>query len=149
MNVDLSQLKIPGPTTTALTAKFWDAVSEGQLIIQFCEECSEAVFYPRLFCPHCWSNRLVWRKASGCGVLKSFTEVHKPGNPGWLDAAPYVVGLVALQEGPTMLSLIIPEKGYSCLVGDLLKFVPMNIGGRILPVFKPLPKERKSLTEEN
>ncbi|MGT2466795.1 OB-fold domain-containing protein [Mesorhizobium atlanticum] len=34
--------------------------------------------------------------------------MHKPGHPGWLPAAPYVVGLIELAEGPTMLSLILP-----------------------------------------
>ena len=81
--MDLDLLKIPGPTITALTAPFWAAAQEGRLSIQHCEDCDNAVFYPRALCPHCWSERLVWKDASGRGRLKSFSVVHKPGHPGW------------------------------------------------------------------
>ena len=137
MSVDLNALKTAGPTITALTKPFWEAAAEGRLKIQRCENCSRAVFYPRPICPHCWSPRLVWKEASGNGRLKSFSEVHKPGHPGWLPAAPYLVGLVELAEGPTMLSFILagtrPLK-----VGDMLQLAPTAIGGRVMPAFKPV-----------
>ena len=137
MPVDLNTLKTAGPTITALTRPFWDAAAEGRLTIQHCEDCGKAVFYPRPICPHCWSRRLVWKDASGRGRLKSFSEVHKPGHPGWLPAAPYVVGLVGLAESPTMLSFIL--RGTRPLhVGDMLQFAPTDIGGRVLPAFKPV-----------
>ncbi|TPM24093.1 zinc ribbon domain-containing protein [Mesorhizobium sp. B2-3-5] len=135
MSVDLNALKTAGPTITALTAPFWNAAAEGRLTIQRCEDCGEAVFYPRPICPHCWSKRLVWQDASGKGRLKSFSEVHKPGHPGWLPAAPYVVGLIELAEGPTMLSFIQPG-ARPPQVGDALLLAPTAIGGRVLPAFK-------------
>lgn len=140
MSVDLDLLKTPGPTITTLTAPFWQAASEGRLVIQSCEACGKAVFYPRPICPHCWSNRLVWREASGRGRLKSFSVVHKPGHPGWLPAAPYVVGLVELEEGPTMLSFIVAEEA-ACAVGQPLVLAPTRIGGRTLPAFRPSAKD--------
>lgn len=135
MSVDLNALKTAGPTITVLTKPFWDAAAEGRLKIQRCEDCGKAVFYPRPICPHCWSKRLVWLDASGKGRLKSFSEVRKPGHPGWLPAAPYVVGLVKLVEGPTMLSFILPG-ARAPSVGDALQLAPTAIGGRILPAFK-------------
>ena len=143
MSVDLNTLKTPAPTITALTQPFWDAAAEGRLKIQHCEDCGKAVFYPRPMCPHCWSKRLVWKEASGRGQLKSFSHVHKPGHPGWLLAAPYVVGLVELAEGPTMLSFILPGTR-SPGVGDPLLLAPTAIGGRVLPAFKPV----ETATEE-
>jgi uncharacterized OB-fold protein len=137
MSVDLDLLKTPDPTITALTAPFWQAAAQGRLVIQRCEACGKAVFYPRPICPHCWSNRLAWREASGRGRLKSFSVVHKPGHPGWLPAVPYVVGLVELEEGPTMLSFIVAEEA-ACAVGQKLTLAPTRIGGRMLPAFKPL-----------
>ncbi|MEW6630656.1 MAG: zinc ribbon domain-containing protein [Pseudomonadota bacterium] len=137
MSVDLDALKTPGPTITALTAPFWEAAAEGRLKIQRCEDCGKAVFYPRPICPHCWSARLVWVEASGKGRLKSFSEVHKPGHPGWLPAAPYVVGLVELAEGPTMLSLILAGT-QPLRVGGMLQLAPTATGGRVLPAFKPV-----------
>jgi uncharacterized OB-fold protein len=137
MTVDLDLLKTPGPTVTALTAPFWEAAAQGRLIVQGCEECGKAVFYPRQICPHCWSDRLVWRDACGRGRLKSFSVVSKPGHPGWLPAAPYVVGLVELGEGPTMLSHIVTPEGHICEVGEALELAPTRIGGRLLPAFRP------------
>ncbi len=98
----LADLNTPGPTIIALTEPFWKAAGDGKLLIQRCEDCGKAVFYPRAICPHCWSRKLRWEPASGRGTLKSFSVVHKPGHPGWIPAAPYVVGLVQLEEGPTM-----------------------------------------------
>lgn len=134
--IDLSTLKVPGPTVIALTKPFWDAAAEGRLLVQRCADCAQAVHYPRAICPDCWSEHLIWEEVSGKAVLKSFSVVLKPGHPGWAPAAPYIVGLVTLAEGPTMLSHIlgaIPPK-----VGDALILAPTNIGGRVLPAFRVL-----------
>ena len=131
----LSELAVPGPTMTALTTPFWAAVEEGRLLIQRCGGCGRAVFYPRAMCPYCWSEDVSWEEASGRGRLKSFSEVWKPGHPGWIPGAPYVVGLVALAEGPVMLSNVLPG-GRAVVVGDAVMFGPTNIGGRVLPCFR-------------
>lgn len=133
---ELADLKIPGPTMIALTEPFWTAAAEGRLVLQQCQACQRSVFYPREICPHCWSDALQWKTASGRGRLKSFSVVEKPGHFGWLPAAPYVVGLVSLAEGPTMLSHIVEAAADLC-VGAPLTLAPTNIGGRVLPAFKP------------
>jgi uncharacterized OB-fold protein len=135
MPIDFNALKTPAPTSTALTQPFWDAAAQGRLKIQHCEDCGKAVFYPRPMCPHCWSKRLVWKEAAGRGQLKSFSHVHKPGHPGWLPAAPYLVGLVELAEGPTMLSFILPGTR-PLQVGDMLQLAPTAISGRVMPAFQ-------------
>ncbi|MDD9983628.1 MAG: zinc ribbon domain-containing protein [Gammaproteobacteria bacterium] len=131
----LSELNVPGPTVTALTEPFWAAAREGRLLIQRCRACGRAVFYPRGLCPHCWAEALDWEEASGAGRLRSFSLVRKPGHPGWTRAAPYMVGLVELREGPTMLSHLLTD-GRSVAVGKSLRFAPTDIGGRILPCFE-------------
>ena len=132
---DLSALNVAGPTVIALTKPVWDAAAEGKLLIQRCGSCGKGVFYPRAICPHCWSEDLTWEEASGEGRLKSFSVVHKPGHAGWLPATPYVVGLVELAEGPTMLSYIHSVEG-TPRVGASLRLAPTNIGGRVLPAFR-------------
>ncbi len=132
----LATLAAPGPTIIALTQPFWSAAASGRLVIQFCEDCTKHVFYPRAICPHCWSVSLVWRDASGFGRLKTFSEVHKPGHPAWLPAAPYTVGLVELAEGPTMTSFILRGKDDGLTIGDQLILTPTRIGGRMLPAFR-------------
>lgn len=133
MNI-LAELRTPGPTVIALTRPFWEAAAEGRLLVQRCEDCGKAVFYPRGICPHCWSPRLKWDEASGRGRLKSFSVVHKPGHPSWLPVAPYVVGLVELEEGPTMTSFILAEDEPA--VGDPVRMRATNIGGRVVPAFE-------------
>ena len=130
----LAALKVPGPTQIALTAPFWAAAADGRLTIQHCDQCGQHVFYPREICPHCWADALRWIDASGRATLKSWSRIHKPGHPGWIAAAPYVVGIVSLQEGPTMLSHILSD---APVVGDALVMRPTMIGGRVLPCFAP------------
>ncbi|MEQ8652706.1 MAG: zinc ribbon domain-containing protein [Kiloniellales bacterium] len=131
---DYAALQIPGPTETALSAPFWQAAAEGKLLIQHCGACDRAVFYPRPLCPHCWADALAWRQASGQGRLASFSEVWKPGHPGWLPVAPFVVGLVGLDEGATMLSHILCSSAPK--VGAAVRFRPTEAGGRRLPFFE-------------
>ena len=137
MITGFSSLDVPGPTITALTAPFWEAAEKGRLLIQRCEACGEALFYPRAQCPHCWSLRLKWLEASGRGRLKSFSVVHRPGHPGWQPVAPYTVGLVELDEGPTMLSFILPSDSAEHHVSEKLVLAPTRIGSRLMPAFRP------------
>lgn len=136
MTATLDDLNVPGPTVTTQTKPFWDAAAEGRLLIQRCAVCDAAIFYPRAQCPHCWSRNLAWEEASGVGVLKSFSCVVKPGHPAWQPIAPYTVGLVALAEGPTMLSLILHDETRQPAIGAALRFAPTRVGKRMLPLFR-------------
>jgi len=145
-NADLDLLKTPGPTITALTAPFWDAAEQGRLLIQNCDDCAKAIFYPRNICPHCWSDRLSWKEATGRGRLKSYSIVHKPGHPGWLPITPYPVGLVELEEGPTMLTFIVRQPDKELAVGNEVEMAPTRIGGRTLPAFRQVTKQERTST---
>lgn len=142
---DFAHLEIPGPTVTQLTRPFWDAAAEGKLLIQRCNGCDESIFYPRPICPKCWSSDLEWTQASGRGTIKSFSQIWKPGHPGWLPVAPYYVGLVELTEGPTMLSHILTNDD-DVEVGSAVEFAPTQAGKHILPFFKIQKKTRSDQT---
>ena len=131
----LATLQVPGPTIVELTRPFWEQAEKGRLMIQRCGGCAAAIFYPRGICPRCWSEHLAWEEASGKATLESYSEVHRPGHPGWIAAVPYVVGLAALSEGPVMTSLVLPGKR-PVSVGDALVFDATSIGGRRLPAFR-------------
>lgn len=134
--MDYDLIKAPGPTVTALTAPFWEAANQGRLMIQHCEDCVRAVFYPRPICPHCWSARLAWRDAEGTGKLRSWSTVHRPGHPAWQPVAPYAVGVVALSEGPTMLSLILKQDERNFALDAAVTVKPTRVAGRLLPAFE-------------
>ncbi|MGH7987787.1 MAG: Zn-ribbon domain-containing OB-fold protein, partial [Candidatus Binataceae bacterium] len=95
------------PTPTAETRPYWEGCARGELLIQRCAECRHYQFFPRLYCSQCLSERVAWIKASGRATVLSFTIVRRPVSPAFADEVPYVVALVTLEEGPTMMTNII------------------------------------------
>ena len=109
---------------------FWDAAATGVLLLPHCCNCDRAHWYPRPFCPHCYSDAVTWQPASGLGTVYAFTALRRvmPVN---------IVAYVRLAEGPMMLTNVI-----GCSLDDLLIeatvcaiFRPTK-EGRMVPVFK-------------
>ena len=94
---------IPLPVPNADTAPFWDAARQGELRLQRCGACGTAQFPPRAFCAACHAAAPSWEAASGRGRLVSHTRVHRPPSPAFKADLPYVVALVALEEGPRLM----------------------------------------------
>jgi uncharacterized OB-fold protein len=133
--LDPRDLIVPAPTPTAETQRFWRACGEGELLLQHCDACGRWVFYPRALCPHCWSDALHWRAASGTGVVRSFTIVHKPGHPGWAAAAPYTVAVIDLAEGPRMLTALVGVEPDDVRIGADVEVRFEKVGEFTLPFF--------------
>ena len=74
-------------------------------MIQRCRDCQRAYFYPRPFCPRCFSFDVEWFEASGKGKLYSFVINHRP--PPGFEPEPYVIAVVELEEGPRMMTNLI------------------------------------------
>ena len=103
----------PIPAVTFETAPYWEGARRHELHIQRCAACGQRQFYPRLYCTKCFSDRVEWIKASGRAKVTTFTIVRRPVSPAFADDVPYVVALVTLEEGPTMMTNIVgcpPEK---------------------------------------
>ena len=75
-------------------------LERGKLGFQHCEDCSSAVFYPRVLCPFCGVASLLWETSSGRGTVYATTTVYRR------DAEPYNVALVDLDEGFRMMSRV-------------------------------------------
>ena len=134
----LAELDVPGPTHTALSAPFWDAAERGELVVQRCRDCKAAIFYPRRICPYCWCDDLSFEPVSGRGALRTWSTIVRPGHFAWVPAAPYAIGLVALEEGPTLLTQLRAEpEGLSA--GLPMRVVFVRVGGHTLPLFEPVP----------
>ena len=95
-------LPVPTPETEA----FWAGCRNGELLIQRCSQCGEHQFYPRIICASCESCELDWVKSAGTGNVRSFTIVRHPVSDAYAEDVPYVIALVALDEGPTIMSII-------------------------------------------
>jgi uncharacterized OB-fold protein len=96
----------PLPQPTPETQPFWDGTRQGRLMIMHCNACGHDYFYPRPYCPACFSPNTVWKQASGRAALHTYMIIHRAA-PGFEAEAPYVVGIVELEEGPRMMSNII------------------------------------------
>jgi uncharacterized OB-fold protein len=76
------------PTTDPETQPFWDAARDGKLLIQRCRACATAYFYPRPFCPSCWSDDVAWEEASGRAVLYTYSIVRRNDLPPFTERVP-------------------------------------------------------------
>lgn len=82
--------------------QYLDKLAAGRFEIQRCAACAKHVFYPRVICPHCGSDRLDWVAPSGRGSVYSTTIVRRPPPAG----GDYNVCLVDLEEGVRLLSRV-------------------------------------------
>lgn len=94
----------PLPQPTPDTKPFFDALRQHKLLVQRCNACAIAYYYPRPFCPHCLSDDVAWEEASGKGTLYSFVINHR--SPPGFDA-PYIIAVVQLDEGPRMMTNLV------------------------------------------
>jgi uncharacterized OB-fold protein len=60
-----------------------------------------------MYCTRCFGDRIEWIAACGRARVLSFTVVRRPVSPAFADDVPYVVALVTLEEGPTMMTNIV------------------------------------------
>lgn len=95
------------PRPTVETEPYWQGCRNHELLIQQCLNCHNIQFYPRIMCTQCTSREVGWIKATGQGEVLSYTIVHRAISKAYQSEAPYVVALIKLEEGPTMMSNII------------------------------------------
>jgi uncharacterized protein len=124
------------------TAPFWDAARDERLLIRRCNACARVHFYPRPFCPHCWSTDVVWETASGQATLYTWSIVHRNDLPPFGDLVPYAPAVVDLDEGARMMTWVA-----GCAFADLRIGMRLQVAFEqrtedlTVPVFRPLAKE--------
>ncbi|MBN9440464.1 Zn-ribbon domain-containing OB-fold protein [Bosea sp. (in: a-proteobacteria)] len=111
----------PRPVIDPGSEPFWSAAKQHRLSIPRCKACNQHHFYPRELCPHCHSDELEWTDASGRGEIYSYTIARKPAGPAFAADVPYVVAMIALDEGPRMLTNIITADVDSVRIGDRVR----------------------------
>jgi uncharacterized OB-fold protein len=126
------------PTADPETQAFWDAARDGRLLIRRCGACGEAHFYPRSFCPLCWSEDVAWEEASGRATLYTWSVVHSNDLPPFRDRLPYVAAVVDLAEGPRMMTNVVDCDHDALAVGmDLTVTYEQRTDDVTVPVFRP------------
>ena len=123
--------KIPAPPVNPETQAFWDAAGEGKLLYKKCTACGEPHFYPRTYCPFCFSDKTEWVEASGKGTIYSYSVMRRA-------PVPYAMAYVTLAEGPRMVTNIVDcdfDK-LKCEQPVKVVFKPTD-GGPPLPMWTP------------
>jgi len=114
-----TERKIPAPPPNPETKPFWDAASQGKLLIKRCTACAAVHYYPRALCPFCGSDATEWQTAAGAGTIYSYSVMRRAD-------VPYAIAYVTLDEGVTMMTNLV-----DC------DFNTLRIGQRVRLVFKP------------
>lgn len=138
----------PLPLVDDESREYWERAAKEELVIQTCESCGEAQFYPRSVCRHCWSDELAFIKHDGRGSVYSFTVNHIPGQAGYAEETPYVVGLIELESGesnPSERPVRLSSHLVNCETDDIAVGMPVRVAFREiqedpcikLPVFEP------------
>jgi uncharacterized protein len=136
--MNVSTPRKPRPAVNPWAQPFWDGAREGRLMIQRCEDCAVHVFYPRVSCPSCSSERLGWLQASGRGTVYSYTVVKNNAPSAFAGDVPYVVAVIRLEEGVQMLSNLVDwtEDALCCDMPVEVVFEPLD-EEFVLPKFRP------------
>jgi hypothetical protein len=133
-------LKKPAPQTQPWSEKFWEGTKAGKLLIQACSDCGSRIFYPRKFCPDCWSANLDWIEASGRGTVFTFSTAYDMVEPKFMDELPYTIAYVDLEEGVRMMTRIVGCQPEEITFGMAVEVVFHEQEGFYLPYFKPAPQ---------
>jgi uncharacterized OB-fold protein len=128
---------VPNTSTEGLPqapgAMFEAFLKAGNFSLQWCSICNRQIFFPRTICPHCGSNNLDWRPASGHGVVYSTTIVRQRPERG----GDYNVAIIQLAEGARMLSRVEGVAPPEVRIGMTVAAVISEVNGTPLVIFRP------------
>ncbi len=134
-----SKTNKPIPVIQPWTEEFWKGTKQGQLLIQKCGDCQSKIFYPRQYCPECWSGNLKWTEASGKAKIYSFTTTMDMVEPKFWADLPYVLAMVDLKEGIRMMTRIVGCDPEEVRIGMNVEVVFEDLNEDFaLPMFKPV-----------
>jgi len=102
---------------------FWDAIDAGRFVLA---RCACGAFYTRSQACLCCDRpaaSLTWVPASGGGTVRTFVIFDKPYHPYFEDRLPYVVAVIALAEGPEILTNVIDTEVAAVRIGMPVRIV--------------------------
>lgn len=133
MPTDYQDRAIAPPQMNEGDAPYFEAATEGRLLVKYCNSCEKYHHYPRALCPYCFSDRTEWKQARGTGTVYSYSVTRAAG------PTPYAIAYVTLDEGPSMLTNIVDCDLDSIRCGQKVRvtFKPTQ-GGPCVPMFTPV-----------
>lgn len=117
------------------TKEYWAGIERRELLLKHCPHCQKSHHPKRIVCTDCGSDALEMRRASGAGKVYSFSEVHRAASAVFAASAPYVVGVVRLDEGVHLFTRIVPSSTAVKIDAPVqVDFRVLELG-QLLPVF--------------
>jgi uncharacterized OB-fold protein len=95
--------KLAEPPTSI--EEFYKSIAAGRLVAGRCKKCGKLLVPPRPLCPSCYSTTFEEVQLKGKGKLASYTIIHI-APPQFQAMAPYIIGIVELEEGPKLPGII-------------------------------------------
>jgi uncharacterized OB-fold protein len=124
--VDKETQATPKPPRRVVSVEdrpFWDAIDTGKFVLAL---CACGAYYARLqACLRCGadSTAMTWTLASGRGTVRTFVVFDKPYHPYFAERLPYVVAVVALEEGPEIMTNIVDADIASVKIGMPVRII--------------------------
>jgi uncharacterized OB-fold protein len=97
--------------------QYWESLRAQGFSLPQCQACKEFHFYLRPACPACGSLDIQAVVTSGRGNVYSFSFVYRAPSPEFEKDVPYVVAIVATDEGPHLMTRLIKVKPEEVTVG--------------------------------
>jgi uncharacterized OB-fold protein len=126
----------PLPHVTPESRPYWEAAADGELLLCECGNCGLVYFYPRAFCPDCFSDDIDWIAAEGTGTVYTYSVAEQI--EGWPEETlPHVVAYVELDEGPRIVTNLVDCDPDDVEVGDpvTVRFEESADGDIAIPLF--------------
>jgi uncharacterized protein len=131
----VSELRVIPPVPDRDSAFFWEGVADSKLLLQACRGCGALRLPPEPMCGRCRSIDWEPRPAAGSGTVVSWIVSRHPTQA---DAAPRIVALIQLEEGPRIVSNLV-EVAEGEVRNDMAVEVSFaDVGGVRLHQFRPV-----------
>lgn len=127
----------PKPKITPGAQHYWDCATKERFVIPQCKDCDSVFFYPRMWCPFCFSQNLGWHNASGNGKVYSFSIIYQAPFPAYKNAVPYVLAIIELEEGPRMMANVLNCDPQSIAIDMPVGVIFEERGDMKIPQFQP------------
>ncbi len=101
------------------------------IFYQCCPQCRHIWYFRRGFCPHCGSQTIEDRRASGRGTVHAVTLVTRAPSAELRAHAPYLVVLVDAEEGFRLMGHGEPD----LRIGDAVEATFVRFADRMVPRF--------------
>lgn len=115
---------------------FWEGCERNEFLLMRCGTCGRHV-WPAAHCPEHGGEAMAWVPASGEGTVHVHTVIRRGRSGATNEAAPYVVAVVALREGPFFHTNIVGIAADAVTSGLPVRVAfTTHMNGMTVPVFR-------------